>query len=84
MKEGDKIMKTPITYKINDPNRFAFPSFHDTDGKYIEPKTIVAALNELPTWQQFASHCRCCAISGDHDPMTFDEFEKSLEVNDER
>ena len=29
---------------------------------------------ELAQWQQFASYCRSCALSGEHDPQDFADF----------
>lgn len=33
-------------------------------------------MNELALWQRFASYCRSCAISGEHDPLDFEAFSK--------
>jgi hypothetical protein len=29
---------------------------------------------DLSVWQRFASYCRSCALSGEHDPMDIDAF----------
>lgn len=29
---------------------------------------------ELAKWQRFASYCRCCALCGESDPQTFEQF----------
>ena len=29
---------------------------------------------QLANWQRFASYCRSCALSGEHDPMDFATF----------
>lgn len=33
---------------------------------------------ELSAWQQFAGYCRSCALSGEHDPQSFEDFVKSM------
>lgn len=30
---------------------------------------------ELALWQQFASYCRSCALSGESNPLDFDSFD---------
>lgn len=29
---------------------------------------------DIAMWQRFASYCRSCALSGEHDPMDFETF----------
>jgi len=29
---------------------------------------------ELGLWQRYAAFCRCCALSGENDPYTFEQF----------
>lgn len=35
-----------------------------------------AVSDELAKWQQFASYCRSCALSGESDPVEFEDFKK--------
>jgi len=41
-----------------------------------QAKLVAGTLNELALWQRFASYCRCCAQSGESNPMDFEEFAK--------